>query len=91
MVALFPLAFLVSLGTWLLVFSISRFVSLASIAAAIVLPITVTVLFVLHKADWLALLVSMLMCLLAVWRHRSNITRLRAGTEPRFQKKEKKS
>jgi glycerol-3-phosphate acyltransferase PlsY len=27
------------------------------------------------------------MCALAVWRHRSNISRLLAGTEKRFEKK----
>ena len=87
MVGLFPIAFLVSLGAWLVVFTLSRIVSLASIAAAVALPLTVTILFMLHKSDWLALMVSILMCLLAVWRHRSNIARLRAGTEPRFEKK----
>ncbi len=87
MVALFPIAFLVSLVAWLLVFTITRYVSVASIAAAIALPVTVTILFVLHKSDWLALLVSILMCLLAVWRHRANIIRLNAGTEPQFEKR----
>jgi len=61
----------------------------ASIAASIALPVSVTVLFLLHRTDWLGLVVSILMCALAVWRHRSNITRLRAGTEPRFEKKKK--
>ena len=88
MVGLFPIAFLVSLGVWLLVLSISRIVSLASIAAAVALPMTVTILFMRHQSDWLALMVSILMCLLAVWRHRSIIARLRAGTEPRFEKKQ---
>ena len=87
MVALFPIAFLVSLLAWTLFFTITRYVSVASIAAAIALPVTVTILFALHKSDWLALLVSILMCLLAVWRHRTNITRLRAGTEPQFEKR----
>jgi glycerol-3-phosphate acyltransferase PlsY len=87
MVALFPIAFLVSLLAWLLVFSISRYVSLASIVGSLLLPLTVGVLFFLHRTDWLTLLLSILMSLLAVWRHRSNIERLRLGTEPRFVKK----
>jgi glycerol-3-phosphate acyltransferase PlsY len=91
MVGLFPSAFLFCLGIWMLVFTLSHFVSVASMAAAIALPVAVTILFVLHRADWLALTVSGLMALLALWRHRSNIVRLRAGTEPRFEKKPQKA
>ena len=87
MVALFPAAFLLCLGTWILLFTTTRYVSVASIGGALALPIAVGILFAAHRADWLALAVSIAMCLLAVWRHRSNITRLRAGTEPRFEKK----
>jgi glycerol-3-phosphate acyltransferase PlsY len=80
-------AFLFCLGSWLLFFSITRFVSVASIAAAIAVPLSVSVLYFMHRSDWLTLLVACLMCVLAIWRHRSNIMRLRAGTEPRFEKK----
>jgi glycerol-3-phosphate acyltransferase PlsY len=86
MVGLFPAAFLICLGVWLLLFTSTRYVSVASIAAAIALPIAVGILFASHRTDWLAFTVSIVMCALAVWRHRSNITRLRAGTEPRFEK-----
>ena len=87
MVELFPAAFLICLGVWILVFTTSRYVSVASIAGAIALPLAVLFLYLTHRSDWLALTVSVVMCLLAVWRHRSNIARLRAGTEPRFEKK----
>ena len=80
-------AFLFCLGSWLLFFSITRFVSVASIAAAIAVPLSVSVLYFMHRSDWLTLLVACLMCVLAIWRHRSNIMRLRAGAEPRFEKK----
>ena len=90
MVGLFPAAFLFCLGIWMLVFTISRYVSVASMAAAFALPVAVTMLYLLHKADWLALVVSILMAVLAIWRHRANIARLRAGTEPRFEKKDSK-
>jgi len=80
-------AFLFCLGSWLLFFSVTRYVSVASIAASIAVPVSVSVLYFMHRSDWLTLLVACLMCLLAIWRHRSNITRLRAGTEPRFDKK----
>ena len=88
-VGLFPSAFLLCIGTWMLAFTLSRYVSVASISASIALPVAVALLYLLHKADWLALLVSILMCSLALWRHRSNLMRLRAGTEPRFEKKKK--
>jgi glycerol-3-phosphate acyltransferase PlsY len=32
---------------------------------------------------------SLLISALAIWRHRSNMERLRAGTEPRFEGKKK--
>lgn len=86
-VALFPAAFLICLGIWLLVFTATRYVSVASMAAATALPVTVFAVYLAHRTDWLALAVSVVMCLLAFWRHRSNIERLRDGTEPRFEKK----
>ena len=91
MVALFPVAFLICLGTWILLFTTTRYVSVASIAGAVALPIAVGILFAIHRTDWLAFTVSIVMCALAIWRHRSNITRLRAGTEPRFEKKSGKT
>lgn len=90
MVGLFSLAvFLVCLGMWLLLFTVTRYVSIASIVAAISLPVAVGILVLLHRADWLGFTVSVVMAALAIWRHRSNIVRLRAGTEPRFERKKK--
>ena len=86
-VALFPQAFLICLGVWIMLFATLRYVSVASIAAALTLPLAVGAMAALHRADWLAFSVSALMAVLAVWRHRSNIARLRAGTEPRFERK----
>lgn len=82
-------AFLFCLGTWLLLFTTTRFVSVASIAAALAVPASVSVLYCMHRKDWLTLLIAVVMCVLAIWRHRSNIARLRAGTEPRFERKKK--
>jgi glycerol-3-phosphate acyltransferase PlsY len=87
-VGLFSLpVFLICLGLWLLLFTVTRYVSVASIAAAAVLPVAVATLYSLHRADWLSLTVSIVMAALAIWRHRSNIARLRVGTEPRFERK----
>ena len=89
-IGLFSLpAFLICLGVWLLLFTTTRYVSVASIGGALSLPVVVGAMFLIHRIDWLALTVSIVMCGLAVWRHRSNIARLRAGTEPRFERKKK--
>lgn len=89
-IGLFTLpAFLICLGFWLLLFTTTRYVSVASIGGGIALPVVVTALFFMHRMDWLALAVSIAMCALAVWRHHSNIERLLAGTEPRFERKKK--
>lgn len=89
-IGLFSLpAFLICLGFWLLLFTTTRYVSVASIGGSLALPVVVGGMYLLHRADWLALAVSIVMCALAVWRHRSNITRLRTGTEPRFERKKK--
>ena len=85
-VGLFPTTFLFVIGIWLLTFTITRVVSIASMAASVTLPVAVLILYFLHKADLLSLLVSIVMCALALWRHRANIKRLTTGTEPRFGK-----
>ncbi|HXM29084.1 MAG TPA: glycerol-3-phosphate 1-O-acyltransferase PlsY [Chthoniobacterales bacterium] len=85
--SLFPPLVFVSFGVvWIAVFLISRYTSLASISAAVALPIAAYL--IVAKAE-LPLLVgfSVLMAALAIWRHRTNIARLLNGTENRFGKK----
>jgi acyl phosphate:glycerol-3-phosphate acyltransferase len=79
-----PCVFLV----WLIVFEISRYVSLASIIAAVSLPIIVS-LFVRWKFSdtWALVYFSILIMALVLWRHRSNFSRLLKGTEQRFSRK----
>ena len=79
-----PCVFLV----WYIVFLISRYVSLASIVAAISLPIIVG-LFAYWKLVDTAVLIyfSILIAALVLWRHRSNFSRLLNGTEQRFSRK----
>lgn len=85
-VGLFPQAFLICIGVWILLFTTTRYVSIASIGGAVALPLSVLALYLMHRADWLALTISVVMAMLAIWRHRSNLARLRAGTEPRFER-----
>jgi glycerol-3-phosphate acyltransferase PlsY len=87
--ALFPLLIFVSFGVvWIAVFLIGRFTSLASISAAIALPVAVTLIVGKSEPD-LPLLTgfSVAMAALALWKHRSNIVRLLNGTENRFGRK----
>lgn len=76
---------LCALAAWNLVFRATRFVSLASLAAAVVLPLSSFVLprcsrlAVDASVQWAALLVGVLI----VVRHKSNIGRLLRGEEPR--------
>ena len=79
-----PLVFLV----WIVVFEISRYVSLASMIAAISLPITVALLARWNFVDtWALIYFSLALTLLVLWRHRSNFSRLLNGTEQRFRRK----
>ncbi len=80
LLALLPWPALCCIGAWVIVFFFSRYVSAASIAAAATLPVWT---FLLGGHTWL-LGASILLGAMAVWRHRSNIQRLREGTEPRF-------
>ncbi len=59
----------------------SKFVSLASISAALILPLAVAVTLGVASPVFA---VSCAIGLFVVWSHRTNIQRLRAGTEPRL-------
>jgi glycerol-3-phosphate acyltransferase PlsY len=76
---------LCALVAWNVVFRTTRFVSLASLAAAVVLPLAS---FVLPRVKWVAVDASvqwaaLLVGVLIVARHKSNIGRLLRGEEPR--------
>ena len=80
LVALVPWALLIILVVWIVVFALSRYVSLASIAASASLPL----------ATWLTgcsstlIIITTAMTLLAIYKHKSNIQRLLHGTENRI-------
>ena len=78
---------LATLGTWLIVAFFMRYSSLAALSAATFAPLYFTFLFGL-QAMGLAILV---MSLLLIYRHRSNIRNLMNGTETRLAKKGKAS
>jgi acyl phosphate:glycerol-3-phosphate acyltransferase len=77
---------LASLAIWIVVFKAWRYVSLASILAAGALPMLVIVMALIRgdlRATWPLAVVTGTLAVVVIIRHRSNIQRLRAGTEPR--------
>lgn len=79
--ALLPWALVIALTTWFVVLRISRYMSIASITAAVALPIGTF----LTTPDRSLRILAAVLGTLAILRHRGNIQRLRAGTEPRFE------
>jgi glycerol-3-phosphate acyltransferase PlsY len=80
LVALVPIPFLIILGIWIVVFAISRYVSLASICAAFALPFAA---WITGQSLTMIIVVST-MAALAIYKHKANIQRLLSGTENRI-------
>jgi glycerol-3-phosphate acyltransferase PlsY len=92
---LFALAWqvgLVALGAWVLFFALTRYVSLASMVAAVAMVVAG---FIYYEPEGelcgprlIVLLFFVLVALLVIIKHRANISRLIDGTEPKaFSKK----
>jgi glycerol-3-phosphate acyltransferase PlsY len=90
LLAIAPWSLLAAGISWVIVFYSTRYVSLASIIAAIVLPVCAFLLNYLEISSLPSPVLGILtaLSLLAIIRHRSNIKRLLNGTENRFQKKQ---
>lgn len=78
--------FLILLGTFFLMFLLTRKVSACSIAAALVFPIAY---WFLHPVFSPELCLCLLICFLVIFLHRSNIRRLARGEEADFKPKTK--
>jgi glycerol-3-phosphate acyltransferase PlsY len=74
-------------GVWILAFLLFRYASLASILAALSLPVIAAAL----DAPWPVIGFAIAAALGVAFLHRSNITRLRAGTESRFALRRRKA
>jgi len=85
---LMPVALLIGAAVWIAMFQVTRYVSVASITAAIALPIVILIMISLDQARTMALLYfSICLAAMVILRHRSNLSRLVRGTEPRFKRK----
>ena len=90
LLALTPWTVPVIVAVWFIFFKATRYVSVASIAASVAVPLSVAGLWWTGVAGNAPLLgFAIVISALAIWRHRSNIRRLREGTETRFTPKSK--
>jgi len=80
--ALAPLAALCALGVFVVVFAITRYVSLASILAAVMLPVFCLLLMPDRSPVFVGGVIFL--ALLVVAKHHANIARLMQGKESRF-------
>lgn len=77
LIAWAPLAFAVVISVWIIMAWLTRYVSVASIVAALALPFAVWG----FQKDVGMTLVASLISIMAIWKHKTNIQRLRRGEE----------
>jgi glycerol-3-phosphate acyltransferase PlsY len=77
---------LVAQAVWILTFYFTRYVSLASLLGAAVLPVAILGFYREPRSP--IFIASVAIALFVFWTHRANIGRLRRGEEHRFVKKE---
>jgi len=82
-IAGFKLVLAATLLAWIVIFAVTRIVSLASILAAIFLPLF-TVFFNQSK---ILIITTLILSLLTIFRHKANIKRLLQGKEPTLKSK----
>jgi len=82
--ALAPWALLIAFTVFLLAVVITRYISVGSISGAVAVVITV---WVMMPQNLLLCIVTTALGALAIYKHKTNIQRLMAGTENRFGKK----
>ncbi|PRX31003.1 glycerol-3-phosphate acyltransferase PlsY [Orenia metallireducens] len=77
LISLSPKTILFAFFIWMIVILTTQYVSLASIIAAIVIPI----LMYLFGQETIFIILAVLIAIFVIYRHQSNIKRLLAGTE----------
>ena len=76
---------LASFGTFLIMISLSQIVSLSSITAALLLPIYMLIYIGTFNHPFT--IFSLIVAIIVIWKHRSNINRILKGEEPKINKK----
>jgi glycerol-3-phosphate acyltransferase PlsY len=85
--ALTPIGGFIGIAIWVVTFWVTRYVSLASVTAAVSLPIVVLAISWRSQNAKVIFYFSVCIAAVVIWRHRSNLSRLLRGTEPRFTRK----
>ena len=80
--ALMPPVLAVAFSLWAVLTLITGYVSVGSIAAALSLA---PLAWFFYRGEWILFSLACLACVLAIYRHKSNIQRLLAGTESRIE------
>jgi acyl phosphate:glycerol-3-phosphate acyltransferase len=76
-----PWAFLVVMIVWAVLVRFTGYVSLGSVVSAAVFPLAA---YLLHDSRGPVLFIEIALALFIIWKHRTNLQRLAAGTENRF-------
>ena len=74
--------FVVVVAAFLIILKLTKIVSLASISLGFIAMIY-TAIYAWLTGDWLLFAVIVVLTVFIIYRHRTNITRIRAGTEPK--------
>jgi glycerol-3-phosphate acyltransferase PlsY len=88
--ALVPLTFVICLSTWILVCVLTRYVSVASIAAAVMLPVATWAIHYFTHIDGYGprmIILAAVLGVLAIYKHKGNLERLMNGTENKIGQK----
>ncbi|NMC27088.1 MAG: glycerol-3-phosphate 1-O-acyltransferase PlsY [Syntrophomonadaceae bacterium] len=80
LLVLMPLITLILLVTFVTIIAVSRYVSLGSVCAAVLLPLLALVM----REPWQYLLMTVVLAGMVLFRHRTNIERLRRGCESKL-------
>lgn len=83
MLVLMPLIFVLEALVVVVIAGTTRYVSLGSVCAAILFPILV----IFSHQPWQYIIMSIILGAIVIFRHRSNIRRLRQGTESKLNEK----
>lgn len=84
-----PVPMLITLAMFFIVVGISKYVSLGSVLASILLPLLILIMPVNEKLGdkVVVFIISALLGAYIIYKHRANIERLKNGTENKFYKK----
>ena len=83
-----PLLLVAELAVFFAVVFKTRIVSLASVIAACCMPVAALLISVIQgNSPWMPLAYSLFTALVILWTHRTNISRLKNGTESKFEMK----